>query len=141
MLRQCELLSCTFEHLPLFLPVIWWTVKMLGSVFRDCTVTALHISGGNWAYTALRQMDLSHNDLSGVRLDGADLSGCDLQDCDFTGCSMREAVLAEADLRGADLRGADLWGVDLRSARIHQTRIDLTEAVRLAEQSGYLVEV
>lgn len=83
MLRQCELLSCTFEHCRFFASDLV-DCKMLGGVFRDCTVTALHISGGNWAYTALRQMDLSHNDLSGVRLDGADLSGCDLQDCDFT---------------------------------------------------------
>ena len=109
MLRQCELLSCTFEHCRFFASDLV-DCKMLGSVFRDCTVTALHISGGNWAYTALRQMDLSHNDLSGVRLDGADLSGCDLQDCDFTGCSVREAVLAEAGSAGCRSPGSGSLG-------------------------------
>lgn len=54
---------------------------------------------------------------------------------------MREVILTGANLQGADLRGADLWGTDLRPARIQNTHIDLTEAVRLAEQSGYLVEV
>ena len=114
----------------------------MGTAFRDCTVTALDISGGNWAYTVLRGVSLHKGDLTGVKFDGADLSGCDLSGANFTGGSMREVQLSGADLRDADLRGCDLWGTDLAAAKAYRgARIDLSEAVRLAEQRGFQVEV
>ena len=81
--RRCSFFTATLDG-----------CKVTGSVFADCVMRPLTVTGGAWVGVSLRGHDLSGLDLRGVDLREADLSMSDL-----TG-----AVLAEARLDGAAVR-------------------------------------
>ncbi|MFD1397174.1 pentapeptide repeat-containing protein [Kroppenstedtia eburnea] len=98
------------------------------------------ISGGDWSLTRL-----VYQDLSGFQLGGIHFREADLYRCDFTGADLRRADLSYATLDGACLKGADLReaimeGIPWKELNLEGTRIDMAQAVALAQSLGARVE-
>ena len=103
-------------------------------MYADCRCFTLE--GGDWSYTDLREVDLSHQTMENVNFYGADLTGCrieksTLRDCNFTEARLSNARFCESDLRGSKLEGIDVLGIEWKNAKI-----DLAQAVLLAEALG-----
>ena len=99
----------------------------------------MRIEGGDWSLVAMRGADLTEATLTGVRLREADLSGAR-----FDGASVRDTDLSGANLhrssfRGSDLRGSDLSTLDPLNVDIVDARIDIEQAVAIAEALGLRV--
>jgi len=110
--------------------------KLVGSVFAECTLRTLTVTGGSWLGVTMRGANLSRLDLTGVDLREADLSMADLTLTTLARARLDHAVLRQAKLDRTDLRGASLDGVDLLTAELRRTRLDLAGAVLLAELQG-----
>jgi fluoroquinolone resistance protein len=98
------------------------------------------VRGGGWAFVQLRSADLTGAELVDVRLTEADLSGANLTDAVLTGCDLSRADLRQTVLSGTDLRGSQLGGVDPQGPRWAGARIDLAQAVTLAQALGAVVD-
>src|SRR4029077_9370534 len=83
---------------------------------------------------------LAAQNLRGVRFVEADLYGCDLKKADLREADLEGANLNEALLKGADLRGANLRRVNLKGVDLRGVRLDVPQAVVLAQCYGAIVE-
>ena len=115
--------------------------KLAGTVFAECTMRPIRVSGGQCQGVTIRGTDLTRLDLTGLDLREADLSSSDLSGSTLRDCRLDGANLRDTQLGGADLRGASLDRVDLAAARLRRTRLDLAGAVLLAELHGADVDV
>ncbi|HKG51962.1 MAG TPA: pentapeptide repeat-containing protein [Actinomycetales bacterium] len=132
--------QCSFEN------VSWFDAelvgcKLLGSQFTRCSLRPLRGRGGSWSFVQLAGADLGGLDLQGVQLVEADLSEADLSGASLRDCDLSRADLRAARLDGADLRGTSLHGVDPLGPRWGGARLDLSQAVTLAEALGTVVEL
>jgi hypothetical protein len=90
--------------------------KLTGSMFVDCTLRPLTVSGGQWRGVTMRGARLTELRLPGVVLSDSDLSEADLSDADLSDTDLTGAVLRRTKLHRTDLRRARLDGVDLSTA-------------------------
>jgi fluoroquinolone resistance protein len=132
-------LRCTFRRSNLF-DAAFVGCKMTGSVFESAETRPLRVEGGDWSYVRLRGADLHGVSLRGVRLAEADLTDADLTGCDLRDADLSYATLRGAALDGADLRGARVAGVDLSALRLGGVRLDVAQAVQVAQGLGAVVE-
>jgi len=51
-----------------------------------------------------------------------------------------EAILANSTLLDADIRGAKIDGIDFSTVKIKGTKIDLKQAIHIAESLGAVVQ-
>lgn len=132
-------LNCRMRGVNLF-DAGFYACKMVGSVFEEVRWALGVIEGGDWSYTGLRYADLSELRLDGINLVEADLAYADLRGCTLRDSNLSRAILTKARLRGADLRGANLDGVDTTRVDWVQVRVDVGEAILLAQGLGAIVE-
>lgn len=114
--------------------------KLVGTRFLRCTLRPLTARGGNWSFVTLRGTDLGGIELRDLSLVEADLTDCDLTGATVAGCDLSRAELRGARLHDADLRGSVLLGVDPQGPRWRDARLDLAQAVTLAEALGAVVD-
>ena len=95
--RRCNLFDVTLDG-----------CKLDGSVFADCTMRPMRVTGGQWRGVTLR----------GAKLAGIDLSKVDLREADLSMADLTKAVLRDARLEGATVRETDLTKADLRGASL-----------------------
>ena len=133
--RRCSVTNCSFPYASLF-NVTFDECRMMGSSLAEASVSALTPKGGNWSFTALNGLDLSRIVWEGASFEGADLRECKLSGCVFSRCSLSGALLTNADLTKADLRGTRTDGVDFLHLKMKDTKIDLEQAVLIAEALG-----
>ena len=132
-------LRCTFRRTTFFGATLSGC-KLTGSEFLQATLRPLHVQGGDWSFVRLRGADLSGVDLTGVRLREADLTDADLTRAVLRDCDLDGARFSHATLRDADLRGASLEAVDHLTLSLDRTRLDLSQAVLVAQAHGALVD-
>ncbi|MGX5656261.1 pentapeptide repeat-containing protein [Geodermatophilus nigrescens] len=137
--RGSAFLSCRFDRARL-IDVVWDGCKLTGSHFPGATLRPLTSTDCDWSWTSLRGADLSGTDLSGQRFREADLTDADLRECDLTGADLDRARMQGAKLRGADLRGAATEAWPWRGLELTGVRLDLPQAVQLAQAHGARVE-
>ena len=135
MFEDCAFLRCRFERTRLAFAQLRGC-KLIGSTFVRCDLRPLTVEGGDWSYVSLRGADLRGVSLAGVRLTEADLTDADLTGGSLAGADLYRARLRGARLGGADLRGAELDGCDVEDVDWTATRIDVAQAVLLAEARG-----
>ena len=109
---------------------------MIGSSLAEASVSALTPKGGNWSFVCLTGLDLSRLVWENASFEGADLRECCLSGCVFSRCNLSGARLTNADLTKADLRGSRMDGVDFPHLTMKDTKIDLEQAVLIAESMG-----
>lgn len=130
--------NCEFGGANLF-SSSWIQCKCTGSSFYTAKLTGILLEKGNYSYTIFTCCDLHKMDLSGVDFSHANLQECNLEKSVLRGANLSHTVFKEANLTGADLREAETEGTDLKSGKLHNTKIDLRQAVWLAESMGCLV--
>ncbi len=131
--------ACTFRETSFFDAELVGC-KLVGSSFDRCTLQPLAVRGGNWSFVSLRGARLVAAELHDVRLTEADLAEADLTRALIRDCDLSRADLRGARLPGADLRGSTLAGVDPLPVRWSGARLDLAQAVTLAEALGATVD-
>jgi uncharacterized protein YjbI with pentapeptide repeats len=114
--------------------------KLTGSTFVRAQLRPLTVEGGDLSYVSLRRADLRGIALPGVVLAEADLTDADLSGCDLSGADLSRARLRGVRLRGADLRGARLDGCEVDGVDWQDVRIDLAQAVLLAQARGAVID-
>ena len=129
------MVNSAFPYASLF-AVSFEECKMTGSSLAEADASALTVQGGAWSLTDLHGLKLARMEWRGVSLAGADLRECDLSRSRFLDCDLSSAQLTNADLRESDLRGSRMDGVDFPHIRMKNTKIDLEQAVLLAESMG-----
>ena len=137
--RTSAFISCRFGGASLF------AAEMVGckgtaSSFIKANTAGWVIRGGNFSYALLSGAKFKKDDLSDMNFSHADMQDCDLSFANLSGCDLSYAMLQGASLIGADLRGADITGTDLGQCRMKGTKIDLQQAVLLAQRMGASVE-
>lgn len=132
-------LNCRMRGVSLF-DASFQACKMLGSDFTECRWALRLIEGGDWSYTTLRYAGLSGLRLDRVKWVEADLMGADLRGSTFRDGDLSRAVLTKALLGGADLRGARLDGIRTVTVDWSEVRVDVAQAILLAEGLGAVVE-
>lgn len=132
--------NCRFDLANLF-TARFADCKMTGAFFGDANLAAITIAGGDWSYTILAYGDLSKRDLRKVRFNEATLHRCNLERADLRGADLTRADLSQARLKGADLRGAIVDGIDLKALDLTGVRLDLMQAVLLAQCHGAKVDL
>jgi fluoroquinolone resistance protein len=137
--RGTAFLRCRFRRASLMLAE-FHGCKLTGSVFESATLRPLRVEGGDWSYVRMRQADLRGVSLRGVRLAEADLTDADLTDVDLREADLSFATLRGAKLNGTDLRGARVTGVDLSLLDLRGARLDVAQAVQVAQGLGAVVE-
>ena len=65
--------ACDFRRTNFF-DAVFDGCKLVGSVFADCTLRPMRVSGGRWSSVTLRGANLAGLDLTDVDLGEADLS-------------------------------------------------------------------
>ena len=128
-------INCRFYGANLFSAVLE-ECKGTGSSFSGAVLTGFTLRGGNYAYSVWDQASLKKMELHGCNFHGANLTEVNLEKANLSGCDLGQAVVAGANLTDADLRGAKIDGTDLKSALMKRTKIDLEQAVLLAESLG-----
>lgn len=134
-----SLANCTFSYTYLFMARIE-KCRLIGSSFANADLTGVVITGGDWSWSNLRQQTLKELDLRDMKLVEADLSGADLTKTDLRDSDLTRANFSGAKLLETDLRGAKLTGADLRTADLKGARMDISQAVYLAQSYGAIVE-
>ncbi len=153
--RSCTFDRCDFSFARLgasqhfrsaFLNCKWNGASLFGACLKDCKCTGCDfsgsdlsgtiITGGSYAFTNWNECDLRDMDFTGIKLEHADFRGCNLQKAIFKDCDLTSAMLQGANLKNADLRGAVTNGVDLGGLTFQKTKLDLQQAVQLAESLG-----
>ena len=130
--------NCTFAGCTFF-DTRFTRCKLVGSVFDRCTYDLLVVEAGDWSLVQLPGADLRKATFTGVRLREADLTGAR-----FDGATVRDVDLSGTWLHrssfiGADLRGSDLSSLDPLNVDVHDARIDIEQAVVIAEAIGLKV--
>lgn len=133
--RSSLFLNCIFRAANLF-SAEFLECKCTGSTFAGADLSALELHGGDYSYTIFNDSDLRGWNLRGLKFENAFLQNCRLEKADLRETNLRHAVLSGANLEYTDLRGADLTGVDFSSIRMKQTKIDLAQAILVAEAMG-----
>lgn len=137
--RGSAFTNCTFRMAKLF-GVQFIECKLTGSTFEQADLTSFVADGGEWSYVNLRHQSLTGRGFKGLRLVNADLYGCDLRNADLRGADLSSANVGQVQLRGADLRGATLDGIDLAALDLNGVRIDLAQAIAVAQAHGAIVD-
>ena len=110
--------------------------KMIGSNFVETVLGGITIIGGDWSYVNLKQCSFKGLDLRKVRFCKADLFKCNFEKADLREADLTQAMLSGANFKEADLRDAKLDGIDIKSIHFSGTKIDITQAVLIAEAHG-----
>ena len=111
----------------------------------DRDVARLVSFGGMCVNCELSGRKLTGAKFTGANFDravliGADLRGAAFYGSNFSGADLTRARLRGVRLRGADLRGARLDGCDVDNVDWREVRIDLAQAVLLAQVRGAVVD-
>jgi uncharacterized protein YjbI with pentapeptide repeats len=114
--------------------------KLVGSTFLRCEFRPMTVEAGDWSYVVMRGENLRGISFAGVRLAEADLSDADLTDASLAGADLAHARLRGVKLHGADLRGAVMDGCDVDLVDWNGARIDVAQAVLLAQARGARVD-
>ncbi len=114
--------------------------KMTGSNFIETNLSGITIIAGDWSYVHMNGCYFKGLDLRLVKFKQANLFKANLEKADLRGADFTQAILSGASLKGADLRGAKIDGVDVKSLDLNKTKIDLTQAVIIAEAYGAVYE-
>jgi fluoroquinolone resistance protein len=114
--------------------------KLVGSTFVRCEFRPMTVEAGDWSYVVMRGENLRGISFAGVGLAEADLSDADLTDASLAGADLAHARLRGVKLHGADLRGAVLDGCDVDLVDWKGVRIDVAQAVLLAQARGARVD-
>ena len=133
--RRCAFLNCSFRFADCF-AASFEDCKMTGSVFDTTNCTAMQLLSGDWSYTYLAEMDFNKRKLTQVNFTGADLSRCKFEKAVLRDCNFSEANLNGVSFQGADLRGSVFAQVDFLSLNLKNAKIDLNQAVAIAESIG-----
>jgi len=137
--RFCAMLNCVFRMCSLF-STVFENCKMTGSAFFDIDAPYYEINGGDWSFTDLRDLSFYKMELYHVNFEGADFTGCCMDHAKITACSLRHARFGNTSMVSADLRESDLSGSNLPGLILRKTKIDLQQAVLLAESLGAYYE-
>lgn len=113
---------------------------MTGSTFEEARLAGIAIKSGDWSYTNLRLHNFKGCTLAGINFFEADLYQCCFDHADLRGANLSNAQLLEATFQSADLRGAKIGGAVLSKANIKGARIDVGQAISLAQGLGARVE-
>ena len=136
MFRRCSLTNCTFPYASLFAVTFDGVPHDRLLPRGGLRLGALTPKGGNWSFVCLTGLDLSRLVWENASFEGADLRECCLSGCVFSRCNLSGALLTNADLTKADLRGNRMDGVDFPHLTMKDTKIDLEQAVLIAESMG-----
>jgi fluoroquinolone resistance protein len=128
-------LRCTFRRCNLF-EAQFAGCKLIGSVFVECTLRPLTVTGGDWSFVGLSDADLRGVEVRGARMREVDLSGADCRQAAFTGADLSGAQLRGTKFGGCDLRGSDVSAIEPRSADLAGAVIDQVQAVLIARALG-----
>ncbi|MFI6132548.1 pentapeptide repeat-containing protein [Micromonospora sp. NPDC051141] len=129
---------CTFTRCNLF-EAEFAGCKLVGSSFDRCDLRPLRVDRGDWSFVALPGADLRGARITDVRMREADLTGADLTGAVLTGVDLSGAQLHAAKLTRADLRGSDLSALDPTAVERAGARVDVAQAVTLAQALGFQV--
>ncbi len=133
--RNSAFINCKFVKTSLF-DAEFDNCKMTGSLFQEIDATAMKIQRGEWSYTIWSENKLKGVDFSETRLKEADFYGCDLRKCSFRNADLSGALLTGAKTFDTDLRGANVEGVDFKTFSLKGIRIDINQAIFIAESMG-----
>lgn len=133
--RLCAMLNCVIKMCSLF-STVFENCKMTGSAFLDIDAPYYEINGGDWSFTDVRDLSFYKMELVRVNFEGADFTGCCMDYARFFGCNLRHARFGNTSAVSADLRESDLSGSNLPGLILKKTKIDLQQAVLLAESLG-----
>lgn len=133
--RFCAILNCIFRMCSMF-STVFDNCKLTGSAFFDVDAPYFEINGGDWSFTDLRDLPFYKMELHHINFEGADFTGCCMDHATISNCCMRHARFGSTSMVSADLRESDLSGSNLSGLILRKTKIDLQQAVLLAESLG-----
>ena len=133
--RRCRMTNCVFELCSLF-DTAFDSCKMTGSVSYEIDCTCFSITGGDWSFTDVRELDFYKMKLCGVNFDHADFTGCCLDQAVFQDCNLSHIKVGNTSAVGTDFRSSTMDGIDFRGIQMKKTKIDLTQAILIASCMG-----
>ena len=105
-------------------------------MFAGAEVGGLELTGGNYTLASFMHCDMRKLTLQNARLEQVDFRDCNLRQCSFPGCDLNHSMFGGANLTETSFRGAKLEGVDFRHMNMKKTKIDLEQAILIAESFG-----
>lgn len=136
--RNTAFLNCQFYTADLF-AAAFHDCKCMGSGFLDTVLTGITLCRGNYDYCNFQYADLQKCDLSEISFQHADFRHAKLDFAKFNGADLSHAVLSNTTIKQTDFRDANFDGVYLKDLSWRKTKIDLKQAVQLAENMGAVV--